>query len=65
MCNSTLLGRADLGTKNIVGAGTMFREGTKIGSENFFGMRSSVMKSVQHNEIWYGSPAKLQKKKMA
>ena len=63
MCNSTLLGRADLGTKNIVGAGTMFREGTKIGSENFFGMRSSVMKSVQHNEIWYGSPAKLQQKK--
>ena len=63
MCNSTLLGGVGLGTKNKVGAGTMFREGTNIGSENFFGMRSSVLKTVQHKEIWYGSPAKLQQKK--
>ena len=55
MSNSTLLGGAELGTKNVVCAGTMFRDGIKVGSENFFGMRSSVLKSVLHKEFWYGS----------
>ena len=62
MCNSTLLGGVKLGMNNVVGAGVMFRDGTKVGSKNFFGMRSAVLKRVDDDEVWFGSPAKQQKK---
>ena len=41
----------------------MIRDFTKVGSENFFGMRSSVLKDVLDKNIWDGSPAKLKGKK--
>ena len=35
MANSIISGSVNLGSKNIVGAGTIFRETVKVGSENF------------------------------
>lgn len=63
MSNSTLCGSVNIGPKNTIGAGNMIRDHIKVGSESFIGMRSSVLKNVLDKEIWYGSPAKLQRKK--
>ncbi len=62
MANTTTCGETIIGSQNVLGAGTMIRDKTKIGDKNFFGMRSSVFKDVNNDEIWHGSPAKYIKK---
>ena len=56
------IGGANIGTNVFVGTGCVLQHGITIGDNSVLGSMSFINKNVPADEIWFGNPAKFQKK---
>lgn len=56
------IGGAEIGSNVFIGTGCVLQHGISIGNNSVLGSMSFVNKDVPSNEIWFGNPAKFQKK---
>jgi UDP-N-acetylglucosamine acyltransferase len=57
------IGGAKIGKFCFIGTNSVLQHGITIGDSSITGSMSFVSKSIPDNEIWFGNPAKLFKKK--
>ncbi|CRK60330.1 Acetyltransferase [Alloactinosynnema sp. L-07] len=55
---ATLSGNVTIGEAAYLGAGSMVREGVRVGAEAVIGMGAAVLSDVPDGETWVGVPAK-------
>lgn len=60
--NKEQIGGADIGENVFVGTSCVLQHGITIGDNSALGALSFVNKDVPANELWYGNPARFQKK---
>lgn len=55
-------GRVSIGSRTTIGLGSIIRDGVHIGENVVIGMGSIVTKDVPSNQVWFGNPARPQRR---